>query len=228
MFFENRETKPEKKMNELLIGGAEHYNLNQIKLAYSFVASYYNDFSLKETGKPWWLLFVRQLKAMNRVLDLGSGSGITAKFLIDHGLKVLGVDISPDMVNLARKQAPMGCFRCCDMTKLTYPERSLEGICSFFSFLHLPKETTKKMIENSFKWLGPGGIFAVTVVRGGGQGLCENFMGKKISVFLSYYKRKEFTKMLKSAGFTIIKISELVVKNENFDEVELFFLAKKT
>ena len=41
------------------------------------------------------------------VVDLGCGSGIWAQRLLDAGYKVLGLDISPAMVRLARKKARM-------------------------------------------------------------------------------------------------------------------------
>src|SRR5689334_18189092 len=44
------------------------------------------------------------------VVDLGSGSGIYAAALIDAGYDVVGVDLSPDMVALARATAPGGTF----------------------------------------------------------------------------------------------------------------------
>ena len=44
------------------------------------------------------------------VVDLGCGSGITAARLVDGGFDVIGVDISPEMVELARINAPGATF----------------------------------------------------------------------------------------------------------------------
>jgi SAM-dependent methyltransferase len=44
------------------------------------------------------------------VVDLGCGSGILARKLTDAGYDTLGIDISPDMVALARANAPAGRF----------------------------------------------------------------------------------------------------------------------
>ena len=38
-----------------------------------------------------------------RVVDLGCGSGIWAALLLDAGYEVLGIDISPAMIRLAKK-----------------------------------------------------------------------------------------------------------------------------
>jgi len=44
------------------------------------------------------------------VVDLGCGSGLTARRLTDAGYNVIGVDISPEMVELARTNAPDATF----------------------------------------------------------------------------------------------------------------------
>src|SRR5215831_3965456 len=44
------------------------------------------------------------------IVDLGCGSGILAEALLSAGYEVLGVDASPAMIRLARRQAPRGRF----------------------------------------------------------------------------------------------------------------------
>jgi SAM-dependent methyltransferase len=46
------------------------------------------------------------------VVDLGAGSGILARIVSDAGYDVVGVDISPEMVALARVTAPHATFHC--------------------------------------------------------------------------------------------------------------------
>jgi SAM-dependent methyltransferase len=45
------------------------------------------------------------------VVDLGCGSGALARSLVRHGRPVLGVDLSPAMLDIARKRAPKAEFR---------------------------------------------------------------------------------------------------------------------
>jgi SAM-dependent methyltransferase len=45
------------------------------------------------------------------VIDLGCGSGVLARLVSDAGYDVVGVDISPAMIDLARQQAPRASFR---------------------------------------------------------------------------------------------------------------------
>jgi SAM-dependent methyltransferase len=55
------------------------------------------------------------------VVDLGSGSGILARILSEAGYDVLGVDISPAMVELARRHAPRATFVCASLHDVELP-----------------------------------------------------------------------------------------------------------
>src|SRR5262245_23015235 len=49
--------------------------------------------------------------AGGRVIDLGCGSGILSQAVADAGFGILGIDLSPAMVALARERVPAGEFR---------------------------------------------------------------------------------------------------------------------
>lgn len=214
-------------MNEITKHGSCYYRSEDVQAAYRLLCADYNKFALQETSRPWWEEFARHLHKGCQILDLGCGSGIPARFLSNRGLRVVGVDVSGDMVRLARKQDPQGIFFCAEMDEIHWPIYSFHGACSFFSLLHLPKKKARKLVKNVHEWLRPGGIFAVTLVEGDGEGLCENFMNKGVPVYLSYYKQTEFWDMLKGAGFVVEDMNRLEIKTDNFSETELFFLASK-
>jgi SAM-dependent methyltransferase len=55
------------------------------------------------------------------VVDLGCGSGILARVVTDAGYDVFGVDVSPDMIDLAGKEAPLADFRCASIVDVPIP-----------------------------------------------------------------------------------------------------------
>jgi SAM-dependent methyltransferase len=55
------------------------------------------------------------------VVDLGCGSGIWARYLSEAGYRVLGVDLSPAMIALARRQAPDAQFQVESFLKFPLP-----------------------------------------------------------------------------------------------------------
>lgn len=56
------------------------------------------------------------------VVDLGCGSGVTAKLLNDAGFDVLGVDISREMIDLAARTAPRSTFVVASLFEVEIPE----------------------------------------------------------------------------------------------------------
>ena len=55
------------------------------------------------------------------VVDLGCGSGIWARALVDAGYDVLGIDISAAMIEMARRRVPEGDFRPGSFLQATLP-----------------------------------------------------------------------------------------------------------
>ena len=60
---------------------------------------------------PGLLALLRQTGVENRrVVDLGCGSGISARELADAGFQVMGVDLSAAMIEIARRRVPKPSF----------------------------------------------------------------------------------------------------------------------
>src|SRR5262245_49451126 len=55
------------------------------------------------------------------VIDLGCGSGILAQAVADAGYDVLGIDLSPAMIALARERVPGGTFRVASLRSAELP-----------------------------------------------------------------------------------------------------------
>ncbi|MCG8607729.1 methyltransferase domain-containing protein, partial [bacterium] len=69
--------------------------------------------SFARSSAPWLWNLLRQYQITSGlVIDLGCGSGIWAAELLKAGYDVLGVDISPAMIALAKKRAPEASFKC--------------------------------------------------------------------------------------------------------------------
>src|SRR5436305_13452051 len=57
-----------------------------------------------------------------RILDLGCGTGHLTRQIADRGASVIGIDVSPDMVERARAQYPGLDFRLMDATNFHFEE----------------------------------------------------------------------------------------------------------
>jgi 2-polyprenyl-3-methyl-5-hydroxy-6-metoxy-1,4-benzoquinol methylase len=101
------------------------------------------------------------------VTDLGCGSGILAAALLDAGYAVTGVDISDDMVALARTTAPGGDFSVGSVHDLAIgPSVAVSAIGEVLNYATDPRaglDALTSVASRVFDALAPGGVFAFDV-----------------------------------------------------------------
>lgn len=164
------------------------------------------------------------------VADLGSGPGHITAHLATLGLPVFGVDVSPRMVELARRSHPELRFHVGSMTSLDLPDATLGGITALYSIIHVPDDQLPATFAEFHRVLVPGGYVLLAFQAGEDGGtehlhLTERF-GHEIS--LDYYWRDPdaVADLLKQAG---LQLHTRVVREAQESEVRprAFLLARK-
>ncbi|WP_327226323.1 methyltransferase domain-containing protein [Streptomyces platensis] len=92
------------------------------------------------------------------VADLGCGPGRVTAHLAGLGLPVFGVDLSPQMVALARRTHPQVRFEVGAMSGLELPDGALGGIVAWYSIIHTPQERLPELFAAFHRLLAPGGM----------------------------------------------------------------------
>ncbi len=96
------------------------------------------------------------------VLDLGCGAGEPiARYLIDAGCAVTGVDVAPAMLAIARARLPAATWLEHDMRTLALGAR-FAAIVAWDSFFHLPRAEQRAMFAVFRDHLAPGGLLLFT------------------------------------------------------------------
>ena len=85
-------------------------------------------------------LYAKYLKSGQRVLDLNCGPGDDLAFLQSLGLIVTALDLSPEMLRLARQRAPTVHFLQMDYNRIDAIDHRFEAICSNFGGLNTQNE----------------------------------------------------------------------------------------
>jgi len=100
-----------------------------------------------------------------RALDFGCGTGRSTRFLQHHGFQTIGVDISRQMVAIARQRDPVGDYRMIadgDFTDL--PRGELDLVLSAFTFDNVPGQAHRvRILRGLGDLLGPMGILVNVV-----------------------------------------------------------------
>ena len=91
------------------------------------------------------------------VADVGCGAGRIAGFLAEQGVDVFGIDLSPAMIEAARRDHPHIRFEVGSMTELDLPDASLAGLLAWYSLIHVPDEEIAQVLARFHRALRPGG-----------------------------------------------------------------------
>src|SRR5580692_4181220 len=120
------------------------------------------------------------------LLDLGCGGGepVTGYFA-RKGFQVTGVDISEQMIEIARRQVPQGIFIQGDMTECQFNEASFDLIVSTFAIIHIPQPEQEQLLRNIWKWLRFSGIAYLTLGAINEQSLIREWKG--VTMYWSHF-----------------------------------------
>ncbi len=108
-----------------------------------------------------------QLKAGERVLDVGSGSGIVtfaAAQRVGATGRTVGIDLSEGMLRMARSKAVMPGsteFLRMDAEHLEFAAGSFDAVLSLFALLHFPHPEIA--VQEMFRVVRPGGRVAIGI-----------------------------------------------------------------
>lgn len=164
--------------------------------------------------------FCDQLPKRAKILDLGTGTGLPyAKLLIEKGFKVLGIDISTEMIKIARNNVPEARFKEMSMTDINY-KRKFDGIFSSYSMLQLNpqlfKETAKKIVHA----LKEGGILYLCLngpwVNGVDldKDVIIEFKGEKM--YSRAYSKEEILNFFIPLGMRLLKYENEIITSETW------------
>jgi ubiquinone/menaquinone biosynthesis C-methylase UbiE len=95
--------------------------------------------------------------AAGPVAELGCGPGYVTAHLANLGLDVFGVDLSPAMIDIARKTYPHLRFEIGSMNALDIADASLQGVAAWYSIIHAPPQEVPAYLAEFSRVLAPGG-----------------------------------------------------------------------
>jgi SAM-dependent methyltransferase len=100
----------------------------------------------------------------SRILDVGCGTGHHVASMSSKGFDVLGIDISPSMIEQDKKNYPDYKFQVADATNSgTFePSTFTHILCMYFTVYYMKDRT--QFFANCFNWLMPGGYLILHLV----------------------------------------------------------------
>jgi SAM-dependent methyltransferase len=179
------------------------YQSSYDRIAEEYAARIAGELEYKPLDRMLLDEFAERVRGAGRVCELGCGPGHVARYLHDRGVDICGIDLSPGMLEQARKLNPAIEFHLGNILALEVEEGAWAAIVAFYSIVHIPRADILQAFREMFRALKPGGLLfgafhiGIEVLRE------ENLWGHPVSLDVVFYARKEVEGYLALAGFAI-------------------------
>ncbi|WP_436960883.1 methyltransferase domain-containing protein [Streptomyces sp. SudanB182_2057] len=209
-------------------------DLDVVRESYDRVADNYADMVVN-TGvgdirrHPWLKAsidaFADTVSGRGPVLDVGCGPGTVTAYLAERGLDVSGVDLSPRMIENARRLHPRCRFSVASVTDLDLDAASLGGVLGWWSLFNLPRDVLPQVLALFARALKPGGHF-ITATHVGDEDAVrtEAYGGVPVRWTTHLWRPEELVDLIERAGLR--PVAELRLPAEEYSGPGVVVMAK--
>ena len=135
------------------------------------------------------------------IADLGCGPGHVAAWLAGRGAATMGIDLSPGMIAVGRREYPQVEFREGDLLQLPAADGEFGAAIAFYSIIHLePGELRRAFIE-IHRVLRPDGLFLVSFHAGSEVRHLDLWWDHQVDVDFRFFQPSVIAEALGHAGF---------------------------
>ena len=137
--------------------------------------------------------------------DIGCGTGRLDPFLAVCGLSPTGIDLSPEMIRVARREQPGFEYEVADLRELPFQDASLAGIVCWYSLMYLAPSDRPAAFAELARVVKPGG-YLVTAFKAGDGSLRRGGRTTGLDVEFDVYwlSPDEMERRVNDAGFATV------------------------
>jgi ubiquinone/menaquinone biosynthesis C-methylase UbiE len=178
------------------------------RLAEEYARRISNELQHKPLDRELLDRFAAAVAGRGDICDMGCGPGHVARYLRNAGATVFGLDLSPQMLQEARKVSPDISFREGNMLALDLQNGSLAGIAAFYAIVNIPHKSLPTVFREMARVLQPGGVLLLAFHLGD-EAIHENELwGQQISMDFFLFQTSAIRHELEKAGLAIEEIIE--------------------
>jgi SAM-dependent methyltransferase len=181
------------------------------RIAARYANTFFDELSRKPFDRALLDRYVKLLRTIGPpgpVWDLGCGPGHVGRYLADRGLDVCGLDLSEQMVVLARQLNPRMQFVQGTMLALPVADGTLAGIVSFYAIIHLSRSEAVDALREFHRAIQPGGQLLLAFHGGEGEIYAEEMLGERVAIHATLFRGDEMAAYAREAGWIAVAVSE--------------------
>lgn len=138
------------------------------------------------------------------VLDIGCGPGNNAKLLREKGVRLTGIDLSAEMVTLAKAHVPGGDFRVGDIREL--PEIGpFDAVVASFCIVHITPGETRELMARIASLLVPGGALYLSFMVGKNDGYEATSFSSGGEIHFTYHDPDQIVGWLADNDLSVVE-----------------------
>ncbi|MFA6303670.1 MAG: class I SAM-dependent methyltransferase [Legionella sp.] len=169
--------------------------------------------------------FIKLLPSNARIIDIGCGSGRDAKLFTNMGASVLGIDFSSNLIDIAKRNAPLAEFQLMDIEAMNVPDATFDGAWAACSLGHVSKEVFPDVIQKIHDLLKEKGYFYLALKKGTDEVLEQDVRYEgDVKKFWAFFEEEELKNILQEAQFKILDF-DVVAKTHSYqthDAIRVF------
>ncbi len=160
--------------------------------------------------------FAEATRGRGLVADFGCGPGQVANHLHEQGVTIVGMDLSPAMVEVAAQFHPGLDFSVGDMRHPHFPDASLAGVVAFYAIVHFDPSELGAVFERVRRVLMPGGLALVAFHVGDQVVHVDDLFGAPVSLDFHLHVPAKVVEALRQARLPVLE----QVEREPYEGVE--------
>lgn len=161
-------------------------------------------------------VFCERLKPGASVLDIACGPGNITHYLLEKrpDLKAWGIDLSANMLDLARMNNPSARFSLMDARAIDSIEKKFDGIICGFCLPYLNRSETQKLIQDVAGLLQPGGVFYLSTMEDDYEKSRVVTSSTGDQTWMYFHPAEELSAAVDASGMTVTEVKRQVAANQ--------------
>jgi SAM-dependent methyltransferase len=188
------------------------------RISYDTVASRYaKEIGGELAGKPLdraLLACLADLADGGLLADIGCGPGHITAYLADLGADVIGIDLSPGMIDVARERHPELAFEVGSLLALPLEDGQLAAAVCAYSIIHSDAGERRAAFAELARAIAAGGWLLVSFYVSmaeqapGSVAHVQEWWGHEVDLEFHFLDPREVVRVMSAAGFTIMACTE--------------------
>lgn len=172
-----------------------------------FAQQYHDKFMDVGQYKEGLTLFMDQLSNPKaKILDIACGPGNMAHYLLQHQpqYELLGIDLAPQMLELAKINNPQAQFQCMDIRNILQLKQTFDGIMAAFCLPYLNQQEAKDLIAHGAQLLNPQGVLYLSTMEDAYEQSRPIKGSSGDEIFIHFHQADYITEAMSQNGLTVL------------------------